>query len=401
MGSRDTDPAVSDPTVDVESKSQPPQKSVRLAGLDMLPETDRGKDMDATTSPAERLEGLTLKSGWFIEKLLVKPKGATGGDFGVSYSASKDGNPAFVKAIDFRRAFGETNFIEVLNALTSAVLWERDLMKFCKDEAMSRVVTLLDYEDLVLTEDQGDHSKKVCCFVFEIGKGDLRANFDFGQSPKHSWRLMVLRDVALGLDQLHRRGIAHLDVKPSNVIALADSLSRAHVMKLGDLGRSVRKGFNGPFDGLCWPGDRGYAPPEKWYGYTSSQWQDEREAADLYQLGGLLVFLYTGVPLNSLIRAELPEQFTPGIYRGGFTPELVDVLKQSIGKVLALHVFPSLPPQVSEELRAMLVDMTQPDPSQRGDRAARKQGVVGIDRFHQKLYRLAKRMEIEERRVAA
>lgn len=49
----------------------------------------------------------------------------------------------------------------------------------------------------------------------------------------------------------------------------------------------------------------------------------------------------------------------------------------------------------------MLVDMTQPDPSQRGDRAARKQGVVGIDRFHQKLYRLAKRMEIEERRVAA
>lgn len=357
--------------------------------------------MDATTSPAEKLEGLTLKSGWAIGQLLLKPKGATGGTFGVSYLASRDGEPAFVKAVDFRRAFGEANFIEVLNALTSAVLWERDLMKFCKEEAMSRVVTLLDYEDLVLVEDQGDQTKKVCCFVFEIGKGDLRANFDFGESPKHSWRLMVLRDVALGLDQLHRRGIVHLDVKPSNVIALADSLSRAHVMKLGDLGRSVRKGLAGPFDALCWPGDWGYAPPEKWYGYTSAQWQDEREAADLYQLGGLLVFLYTGVPLNSLIRAELPEQFAPGIYRGGFTPELVDVLKQSIGKVLALHVFPELPNRVHEELQEMLVEMTQPDPSQRGDKRARRQGVVGIDRFHQKLYRLAKRMEFEERMAAA
>lgn len=93
VGSRDTDPAVSDPTVDVESKSQPPQKSVRLAGLDMLPETDRGKDMDATTSPAERLEGLTLKSGWFIEKLLVKPKGATGGTLALATQLQRTAIP--------------------------------------------------------------------------------------------------------------------------------------------------------------------------------------------------------------------------------------------------------------------------------------------------------------------
>jgi hypothetical protein len=77
------------------------------------------------------------------------------------------------------------------------------------------------------------------------------------------------------------------------------------------------------------------------------------------------------------------------------------VLKQSIGKVLALHVFPELPNRVRAELQEMLVEMTQPDPTQRGDKGARRRGVVGIDRFHQKLYRLAKRMELEERMAAA
>lgn len=352
-----------------------------------------------SSTPADRLEGHVLSSGWKITQKLIRKKGATGGSFGVIYLAARDGEIAFVKALDFRSAFGQPNFIEVLNALTSHVLWERELMEFCKGSSMSRVVRLLDYEDFVLPEDGDDQTMKVCCFVLEVGEGDLRSKFNESNQPRHSWKLRVLRDVALALDQLHRKGIAHLDVKPSNVIALVDERTGGF-MKLADLGRSVRKGFNGPFDGLTWPGDRAYAPPEKWYGYRSGQWQDEREAADLYLLGSLFVYLYTSVPLNPLLIQEVPEQFYPENH-STFDPSLIDVLTQAQARVLALDVFPELPETARSELETMILEMTMPDPAVRGDRKARRQGVIGIDRYHQKLQRIARRVEIEERRSAS
>ena len=357
--------------------------------------------MDLNTFPAERLEGRVLRSGWTIDQKILRPAGATGGNFGVSYFASRGQTRAFVKAIDFRRAFGEADFIQALNQLTGHILWERSLMEFCRGEAMSRVVTLLDYEDIILEEDQGDQTKKICCFVFEIGEGDLRRKFDFSNAPLNSWRLSVLRDVALALDQLHRRGIAHLDVKPSNVISLESTIENSNIMKLGDLGRSIRRDVAGPFDDLGWPGDTQYAPPEKWYRHKCSNWRDERESADAYQLGSIFVFLYAGISLNDMIFAELPNQFHPYRYNGEFDNDLISVLKQAITKSLTLRVFPELPAQIKLELQEILLELTAPDPKKRGDKSARRQGIVGIDRYHQKFFRLAKRMAIEERRVPA
>lgn len=352
--------------------------------------------MNAHITPADRLEGVTLASGWTIGKRIVKPAGATGGNFGTSYLAKRGNETAFVKAMDFRRAFFEQNFLEALNTLTSWVIWEKDVMEFCSNNSMSRVVQLIEYDDLILPEDAGDETKKVCCLVFEIGDGDLRSKFDIAKSPTFSWRLRVLRDVALGLDQLHRNGVAHLDVKPSNVIAVQDA-SPHDVMKLGDLGRAIRKGIAGPFDSHPWPGDFNYAPPEKWYGHNSSQWNDEREAADAYLLGNLFVYLLTGLTMNSLLHNETPDAFKRGTYRGKFDDQLLDVLRQAQLKALAIHVFPTLPAGRHEvELQTMLIDLTNPDPAKRGDRKARRSGIVGIDRFHQRLLRIAQRVALEE-----
>lgn len=356
--------------------------------------------MNKDTTPADRLEGTTLASGWLIGKRYVKPLGASGGTFGICYSATRGEQSAFVKALDFRRAFHEKDFIAHLNMLTSHVLWEKEVMEFCRDQSMSRVVKLLDYEDIILPEDGDDPSKKVCCLVFEIGQGDLRSRFDFANNPNQSWRLRVLRDVALGLDQLHRRGVAHLDVKPSNVISVP--VEALEVMKLADLGRAIRKGIRGPFDGLGWPGDGNYAPPEKWYGHNSIQWNEEREAADAYMLGNLFVYIMTGMPMNTLLHNEIPDAFKPGPYRGQFDDQLIDVLRQAQLKALAIHVFPALPDNDQKaEIQAMIVDLTEPDPKRRGDRNARRGGIVGIDRFHQKLHRISRRIAIEEGREKA
>ena len=350
--------------------------------------------MNTQNTPADHLEGIALSSGWIIGKRLVRPLGASGGNFGICYLAQRGGESAFVKALDFRRAFHENDFLTAINTLSSQVLWEKDVMEFCRDSSMSRVVRLLDYEDLILPESGDDHTKKVCCLVFEIGEGDLRSKFDVSNNPKYSWRLRVLRDVALALDQLHRKGIAHLDVKPSNVISVMDG--KIQIMKLADLGRSIRKGKSGPFDNALWPGDQGYMPPEKWYGYNSSLWNDEREAADAYLLGSLFVFIITGMPFNALLHNETPDAFKHNTYRGDFDAQLIDVLRQAQMKALAIHVFPALPDSHREEIQAMIVDLTNPDPKKRGDRLARRGVIVGIDRFHQKLQRISQRVAFEE-----
>lgn len=59
------------------------------------------------TSPADQLEGFVLQSGWVIGNKVVKKLGASGANFGICYTASRGNETAFVKAVDFRRAFTE------------------------------------------------------------------------------------------------------------------------------------------------------------------------------------------------------------------------------------------------------------------------------------------------------
>src|SRR5690606_11178778 len=148
-------------------------------------------------------------------------------------------------------------------------------------------------------------------------------------------------------------------------------------------------------------GDAKYAPPEKWYGHSCRQWNDEREAADAYMLGNLFVYMMTGTPMNSLLYNEIPSSLRPNVYRGMFDSQLIDVLKDAQSRALSFFVFPTLPVSDREELERMLLELTEPDPQKRGDRSARRSGLVGIDRFHQKLHRISGRIALEEGRAAS
>lgn len=349
----------------------------------------------AVPSPADLLEGHLLDSGWVVGNRIYKRIGATGANFGVCYLATRDEEVAFVKAVDFRRAFSEDDLLSAIGELASWAQWEKEVMEYCGEHGLSKIVRLLNHEYVTLPADRGDPTRRISCLVLEIGKGDLRSELDIAKSPRDSWRLHVLRDVALAVDQLHRKGIAHLDIKPSNVIAMASGAKPQ--MKLGDMGRVVRKGTAGPFDSELWPGDPQYRPPEKLYGYRCGQWNDERESADAFLLGNLLIFLFTGVPMSTLLWQRTPQPFRPETYRGAFDQELLDVLVRAQAEVLEVYLRPALHIECADELLAAALELTHPDPTKRGDRRARRQGIVGMDRYHQRFLNLATKMERIER----
>ena len=165
----------------------------------------------------------------------------------------------------------------------------------------------------------------------------------------------------------------------------------ANQVKVGDLGRVVRRDQPGPFNAMHWPGDGRYAPPERWYGYVPADWTDAREAADAYMLGSLLLFLCVGTSLQVLVFQNIPDPFKPGAWMGAFDQDLLAVLQDAHDKVLANHLMPAVPVPFQDKVMALAKALTNPNPLNRGDVRARRQlgRPVGIDRLHQKFMALA------------
>lgn len=233
-------------------------------------------------APASQLLGHTLPSGWKLVQQLARQPGGTGSNFGTGYIAERGAEFAFVKALDFAAALRASDPVLELQRLTSLAIFEREAMELCGAKRLSRLVKLIHHEYTSI------HGQQVYCLLMEIGVGDLRRQLSTVGIFPASVILSILSDVALGIGQLHRHGVAHQDIKPSNVLSMTDmSVSNKNVFKLADLGRVVHKSKAGPYDALKWPGDRQYQPPERWYGHVPSDWTNAREASDAYMLGSL------------------------------------------------------------------------------------------------------------------
>lgn len=114
--------------------------------------------------------------------------------------------------------------------------------------------------------------------------GDLSRHL--GAALARGQALALLRHAALGLAQLHRRGLVHRDVKPANFLLRADG-----TLVLADFGLVARGGerAGGLQQGLV-TGTPRYVAPEQLQGAPASP------AADVYGLGVLLHEMLTGRP---------------------------------------------------------------------------------------------------------
>lgn len=333
-------------------------------------------------SPKHQLVGITLSSGWKIVHKFEPSENSTGGNFGVGYRATRGDDIAFVKAVDFVGAMSDADPILKLQQLTSESIFERDVLEYCAQRGMSKVLKYIDHE-YVLPPGFTNPFERVSCLVMEAGSTDLRNLLSDKGLSNCSWNLKVISDVSEAITQLHKGGIAHQDVKPSNIIKENSSDN----MKIGDLGRVVRKDQAGPFDGWAWPGDRRYWPPEGWYQYRLPDWNDAREAMDAYMLGSLIFFLYTGVSLQSQVSQYIPEKFWPGNWQGGFDSTLIPVLIDAHYQCINRHLRPAFDESIADTMVEVTIALVHPDPRVRGDKRARATTgrPVGIDRIHQKI----------------
>lgn len=322
--------------------------------------------------PAAKLKGQTLKDGWVVEAPTPKFQGATGSCFSFGYVVSRDkkfGQPtsAFLKALDFSSAMRSPDPARALQPLIDSFNFERDLLDKCR--SMNRIVTALT--DGSITID----GQVVQYIVFELAECDVRKKIVVDAVTDENWKLRTLHHVAVGLRQLHSAKVAHLDLKPSNVLQFSGDLA-----KIGDLGRSIDKDVSAPHSTFAFPGAKTYAPPEHLYGDTSKSWAIARLASDFYLLGSLTYYLFTKTPLTPALMRSLQPQHRHTVW-GGTYIDVMPFIEASFEELLL-----QLPQYVehadADELVSLIRMLAHPDPYRRGHPRSKAIGVpFDLSRF--------------------
>lgn len=345
--------------------------------------------MALLANPAEQLEGRTLDGGWKVLRLIERPPSATGGCFSQSYVVeSEAGKKAFLKALDFTAALRRSDDpARVLQALTAAYNYERDLLAACKEGRLTRVVMVIA-DGKVKVSDAVDGV--VQYLIFEHAEGDARTMMDAGERFDTTLRLRALHHVATGLRQLHGIEVAHQDLKPSNVLMFEDG------SKLADLGCASRKGTVGPLDHYGLVGDPAYAPPELAYYFVPEDWDTRRFACDLYLMGSMVVYFFTGngmTPLwiRRLHRAHYPDAWTDGFK--AVLPFIRDAFDSAVAEFRA-HI---CHPRLADELVQVVRELCDPDPFRRGhplNHAAAARNRYSLERYVTRFDLLAARSSL-------
>jgi serine/threonine protein kinase len=225
--------------------------------------------------------------------------------------------------------------------------------------------------------------------IFELASGDVRSQLDAADQFDTAWALRSLHQIANGLKQLHGLGIAHQDLKPSNVLSFPDDGS-----KIADLGRSACKELTSPYDDHKVAGDRSYAPPELLYGHIDGDWTRRRIGCDAYLLGSMVVFLFHRVAMTTLILDNMERSHHWRAWDGTFE-EVLPYLRDAFGYALR-DIGPAFPPYLRDELTCIARELCEPDPRLRGHPANRttRQNQYSLERYVSRFNLLASKVEL-------
>jgi len=340
---------------------------------------------------AHGLLGKTLKSGWTVIKKIEKEDNQTGSFFSVCYLVEKEEEICFMKAFDFAKFLSisveeDKSMMDVMNDMTTAYKYERDLSKHCQDHHVTKVAFVKEASEEIVP---GYSITIVPYLVFDLAEGDVRKTMAYSHKVNLSWKLKSLHDVAVGLMQLHKIEVSHQDLKPSNILVYKE------VCKIGDLGRSMCQAMEGPYNNRIFTGDWTYAPPELMYRYHEKDWKSRVFATDCYLLGSLISFYFSGLPMTALIRNHLPDKFSWEKWKGKFEeiePYLQNAFEDAI-KEFSENIESK---ELKSELTKLVKYLCNPFPKKRGHPINLNQNSsnFGLERFVTRLDYLKRKSEI-------
>ena len=345
--------------------------------------------MSDIRNAAHNLVGKELPGGWTVTEKIVRRVDATGGHFSISYRVKgPNGEAGFCKVLDLRRALYSPDPARVLQNLTESYNAERDLLRLCGSKRLSRIVVAL-HDGVVTLPDY--EMATVNFIIFETADDDIRGVLNHSDEIDVVVRLRCLHHVATGLQQLHKIGGAHQDVKPSNILVF-NAANSDHVSKLGDLGRASLRTRDVWHDDLDIVGDPTYAPPEQLYGATPIEFGPRRLACDLYQLGSLACFLFTNWTVNALLARELHPSLHWAIWNGTYA-EVRQYVADALGRAVE-DVRDCVPEVVADDVVQLVKSLCNPDPALRGYTGSALQSAppYALDRVVTRLDLLARRV---------
>jgi hypothetical protein len=233
----------------------------------------------------------------------LPPSRTVGGFYVLRPIGTGAGGSVFVaRRAEERHEESAESFALKVPAYTGAAartLSEEEFLRLFREEA-GALLTLPGHKNLAgfVTFDAGAKPKPI--LVMELVKGPTLERLLDKRAMSMPLALDLLDGLAAGLEAMHRAGIGHLDVKPSNVILRyasdigsqtrsPQSPSAAPVLvDFGLAGRKVRPGCGSPY----------YGAPEVWDTAAFGDRVDPR-ATDVYSFSCLAYEVLTGATLFS------------------------------------------------------------------------------------------------------
>lgn len=374
--------------------SQPPhEQAAKLTGLFFDPQI------------AGKLQGCTLQSGWLVKERCRKPEAGnpydqTGSNFSIGYIAEKDGVKGYLKVFDLagEMARNPDNPLAALINATRDRQFECSILEACNSAGLSRIVRVLHHAEETIQTPSG-YPMPINYIIFELADADIRKAVKKSEMITDIWRMQILHNAAVGLQQLHSLKIAHQDIKPSNILTFKEEGA-----KLADLGRALQQGIGAIHDALPFAGAREYASPEQAYGVLPESWIDRRESSDLYQLGAILAFIFTGTTPSQFYCSMLPSNIRPSAWGGSWGGSYEEALPHLTAKFAEYldSVKISFPKWAANDLCNILQQLCTPDYKRRGhpDTNQWKHRTLGLERYISKFDQLRLKAQIEARKLS-